>query len=145
MRLRPGIKKKNVAKAVSFGGFEGGEYSDETNQVWVLTIVDCDYKDGSLDQFAVWEKMETQGSTPKARAYHSATLIHDRYLVILGGMTHLGSCMEESILDTKTWTWIEMKLNCKGEPRGRHGHSVSFETNEGIDSLCLGKVVGLTY
>ena len=49
MRLRPGIKKKNVAKAVCFGGFEGGGYSDETNQVWVLTIVDCDYKDGFLD------------------------------------------------------------------------------------------------
>ena len=49
MQLRPGITKKNVAKAVSFGGFEGGGYSNETNQVWVLTIVDCDYKDGFLD------------------------------------------------------------------------------------------------
>ncbi|KAL7494372.1 hypothetical protein ACHAWT_003997 [Skeletonema menzelii] len=127
MRLRPGIMKKNVAKAVRFGGFEGGGYSGESNEVWVLTIVDYDYEDDSLDQFAVWEKIETHGPTPMARAYHSATLIHDRYLVIIGGMAHLESCMEESILDTKTWTWIDMKLNCKGEPRGRHGHSVVWD------------------
>ncbi len=127
MRVRPGIIEKNVAKAVRFGGFEGGGYSGETNEVWVLTIVDYDYEDDSLDQFAVWEKMETQGPSPRARAYHSATLIHDRYLVIIGGMTQLGSCIEESILDTKTWTWIDMELKCKGEPRGRHGHSIVWD------------------
>jgi hypothetical protein len=127
MRVRPGIVKKNVAKAVRFGGFEGGGYSGESNEVWVLTIVDYDYEDDTLDQFAVWERIETQGPTPMARAYHSATLIHDRYLVVIGGMTHLGSCMEESILDTKTWTWIDMRLNCKGEPSGRHGHSVVWD------------------
>eukprot|EP00573_Skeletonema_grethae_P011726 CAMPEP_0201699036 /NCGR_PEP_ID=MMETSP0578-20130828/21987_1 /ASSEMBLY_ACC=CAM_ASM_000663 /TAXON_ID=267565 /ORGANISM="Skeletonema grethea, Strain CCMP 1804" /LENGTH=570 /DNA_ID=CAMNT_0048185701 /DNA_START=89 /DNA_END=1801 /DNA_ORIENTATION=+ len=127
MRVRPGIIEKNVAKAVRFGGFEGGGYSGETNEVWVLTIVDYDYEDSSLDQFAVWEKMETQGPSPRARAYHSATLIHDRYLVIIGGMTQLGSCIEESVLDTKTWTWIDMELKCKGEPTGRHGHSVVWD------------------
>jgi len=125
MRLRPGVIKKNVAKAVRFGGFEGGGYSGETNEVWVLTIVDYDYEDDTLDQFAVWEKMETQGPRPKARAYHSATLIHDRYLVIIGGMTHLGSCIEESILDIQTWKWID--LSCEGEPKGRHGHSVVWD------------------
>jgi len=127
MRTCPDVIEKNIAKAIRFGGFEGGGYSGETNEVWVLTIVDYDHEDSSLDQFAVWEKMDTQGPSPRARAYHSATLIHDRYLVIIGGMTRLGSCIEESILDTKTWTWIDMELKCKGEPRGRHGHSVVWD------------------
>ena len=128
MRVSPGINKKNVAKAVRFGGFEGGGYSGESNEVWVLTIVDYDYEDDTLDQFAVWEKIETHGSSPRARAYHSATLIHDKYLVIIGGMTELGSCVEESVLDTQTWTWIDIRLACKGgAPRGRHGHSVVWD------------------
>lgn len=127
MRLRPGIIKKNVAKAVRFGGFEGGGYSGETNEVWVLTIVDYEYDDDSLDQFAVWEKIETQGPSPRSRAYHSATLIHDRYLVIIGGMNQYESCIEEAVLDIKTWTWIDIRSACKGEPRGRHGHSVVWD------------------
>lgn len=128
MLSRPEIIKMNVAKALRFGGFEGGGYSGETNEVWVLTIVDYDYEDDTLDQFAVWEKIETHGSSPRARAYHSATLIHDRYLVIIGGMTHVGSCIEEAVLDTKTWTWVEISSTCiKGEPRGRHGHSVVWD------------------
>jgi hypothetical protein len=51
MKTRTEIIKKNVAKAVRFGGFEVGGYSGETNEVWVLTIVDYDYEDDSLDQF----------------------------------------------------------------------------------------------
>lgn len=127
MRARSGILKKNVGKAVRFGGFQGGGYRGETNEVWVLTIVDYDYEDDTLEQFAVWEKIETNGPSPRARAYHSATLIHDRYLVVIGGMTHSGSCIEESILDMKTWTWIDISLSCKGEPRGRHGHSIVWD------------------
>lgn len=107
--------------------YQGGGYSGEVNEVWVLTIVDLENDDDTLDEFAVWEKIETKGRSPKARAYHSATLVHDRYLVIIGGIASMGSCIEESILDTKTWTWIDTRLACSGEPRGRHGHSVVWD------------------
>ncbi|KAL7545117.1 hypothetical protein ACHAWF_008476 [Thalassiosira exigua] len=127
MKLRPGWKKVDIAKAVRFGGFERGGYSGETNDVWILTIVDIENEDDTLQQCAIWDKIETNGPAPRARAYHSATLIHDRYLVIIGGMTHQGSVLEECMLDTHTWKWINIKLSCKGDPRGRHGHSVIWD------------------
>jgi hypothetical protein len=82
---------------------------------------------GNTVLFAVWEKIETRGPSPTARAYHSATLIHDRYLVVIGGMALSESCIEEAVLDIKTWTWIDRRLACRGEPRGRHGHSVVWD------------------
>ena len=125
-----------IAKAVRFGGFESGGYSDETNDVWMLTIRDEEYEDGSLSQTANWEKVETTGVAPRPRAYHSATLIHERYLVIIGGMTLHGSCIDEAILDTITWKWIDVSMARIGEqPSGRHGHSVNWD--ERRDRLVL--------
>lgn len=131
------IINRNVSKAIRFGGFEGGGYSGESNQVWILTIVDYEFEDETLDQFAVWEKIETQQQEqehgtnfhPSARAYHSATLLYDRYLLIIGGMTSSGSCIDESILDIKEMKWIDASKVCEGEekPKGRHGHSVVWD------------------
>jgi len=114
----------HIAKAVRFGGFAGGGYSQETNEVWVLTIRDEEHSDGMLSQTASWERIRTSGAVVRPRAYHTATLLHDRYLVVIGGMTESGSVIEEAMLDTYTWTWIDLTLACKGEPSGRHGHSV---------------------
>ncbi|KAL7538176.1 hypothetical protein ACHAXR_008336 [Thalassiosira sp. AJA248-18] len=116
-----------LGRAVRFGGFRSGGYSNEINEVWVLTIRDEEHDDGMLSTEASWEKIETSGTPPKPRAYHSATLIHGRYLVVIGGMTPLGSCMDESVLDTHTWEWVADALACRGEPNGRHGHSVVWD------------------
>jgi len=113
----------HIVKAVRFGGFAGGGYSQETNEVWVLTIRDEEHTDGMLSQTASWERIRTKGMV-RPRAYHTATLINDRYLVVIGGMTEQGSILEESILDTHTWTWIDLILVCQEAPSGRHGHSV---------------------
>ena len=130
------IINRNVSKAIRFGGFEGGGYSGESNQVWILTIVDYEFEDETLDQFAVWEKIETHQQEehgtnfhPSARAYHSATLLYDRYLLLIGGMTSSGSCIDESILDIKEMRWIDASKVCEGEekPKGRHGHSVVWD------------------
>ena len=118
----------HIAKAVRFGGFAGGGYSQETNEVWVLTIRDEEHSDGMLSQTASWERIRTSGDPVSGRAYHTATLINDRYLVVIGGMTERGSVIEEFMLDTHTWTWIDLTLACKGAPRGRHGHSVVHDT-----------------
>ena len=115
----------NIAKAVRFGGFQGGGYSHETNEVYVLTIRD-QWTDTSASVSVNWERIQTSGLPPKARAYHTATLIHDRYLVIIGGMTSEGCVMEEAILDTKTWTWISLATT--GHPSGRHGHSIVLDS-----------------
>ena len=116
----------HIAKAVRFGGFAGGGYSQETNEVWVLTIRDEEHSDGMLSQTVSWERITTKGDPVSARAYHTATLINDRYLVVIGGMTERGSIIEEAMLDTHSWTWIDIQLACQGVPcpNGRHGHSV---------------------
>lgn len=130
-----GSESVNVAKAVRFGGFEGGGYSGETNDVWLLTVRDEDHDDGSLSQTATWAKVETRGAVPRARAYHTSTLLHGRYLVVVGGMTSAGSTLDEALLDTHTWTWTDISLACAGEPRGRHGHSVVWDARR--DRLVL--------
>lgn len=123
----PSAVKVHECRAVRFGGFRSGGYSNETNEVWVLTIRDVEYDDGGLSTDATWRRIETTGDKVAPRAYHSATLVHDRYLVIIGGMTSQGSTVEEAILDVKTWTWHDISLACKGEPTGRHGHSVVWD------------------
>jgi hypothetical protein len=124
---RIGSETVSVAKAVRFGGFQGGGYSHETNDVWVLSLGSKWSAENGFIYSATWERIETTGILPKARAYHTATLIHDRYLVIIGGMTSEGSCMEEAILDTTTWTWFDISLASRGEPMGRHGHSTVWD------------------
>lgn len=111
-------------RAVRFGGFRAGGYSGETNQVCLLRL---DENDNSVD----WETIETHGTPPMARAYHSATLAENRYLVILGGMTTRGSILQEAILDTQTWTWLDTNISnvmATGKPSGRHGHSVVLDS-----------------
>jgi hypothetical protein len=79
---------------------------------------------------AVWEVVPTQNSQfAPPRAYHTATLVGGRYLVIIGGMMHRDSILGEAILDTHTWSWLDRSISCADEkPSGRHGHSVIFDT-----------------
>ena len=123
------IINRNVSKAIRFGGFEGGGYSGESSQVWILTIVDYEFEDETLDQFAVWEKIETHQQEqehgtnflPSARAYHSDTLLHSRYLLIIGGMSSSGSCIDESILDIKEMKWIDASKVAARVKKSRKG------------------------
>jgi len=126
--LRAGIQSSFVygasltsldeTRAIRFGGFRAGGYTGETNQVCVLHVRDI---------VAEWENIITSGEPPVARAYHTATLIQGRYLVIIGGMATNGSILQEAILDTLTWTWHDKAVanaTTSGKPLGRHGHSV---------------------
>lgn len=115
----------------------GGGYSAPCDEVWVLTIYDIS-SDNYSRHFTVpfWDKIEpstTSGYSRhhNARAYHTATLVCDRYLVIIGGMGHEGSTDTVAVLDTQTWTWIGSDIkrsnddgSCRPSPSGRHGHSV---------------------
>lgn len=109
--------------AIRFGGFRAAGYSGETNQVCVLQL----NHENQVD----WQVVETNGTAPMARAYHSATLVENRYLVIIGGMTTRGSILQEAILDTQTWTWLAKSVSTvstSGKPSGRHGHSVVLDS-----------------
>jgi hypothetical protein len=123
----------HVACAVRFGGFQSGGYSNETNQVWLLTVKDEPPKNpGESSQLtASWEMVPTTNPQLAApRAYHTATLIAGRYLVIIGGMMWRESILTEAILDTQTWTWSNQRISTFGDekPSGRHGHSVVFDS-----------------
>lgn len=78
----------NVVRAVRFGGFRSGGYSHETNNVWILSLKTERTEFGDERLTADWQVVRPQNSnlaTP--RAYHSATLVAGRHLVLVGGMT----------------------------------------------------------
>ena len=112
-------------RAIRFGGFRSGGYSDECNDLWLLTLNTND--SGRLT--CQWEIIQAQNpnnnNLPTSRAYHTATLISDRYLVVIGGMTESGSINETSVLDTHNWAWYHPLASIDGIlPSCRHGHSV---------------------
>jgi hypothetical protein len=64
-----------------------------------------------------------------ARAYHSSTLLFDRYLFVVGGMQgspHAGCIFSPILLDTWTWTWYHEGIATAAAvpPCPRFGHSV---------------------
>jgi hypothetical protein len=102
------------SRAVRFGGFRAGGYSAESNEVCLLTMI----LDENGTRSFRWEPRTTTGTPPTARAYHTATVLLDRYLVIVGGMTTRGSILQCAILDTRTWTWIDRAVSvCDDKPR----------------------------
>jgi hypothetical protein len=121
----------HVGRAIQFGGFRSGGYSDETNEVWLLNIKDELQRGGESQITASWEMVPTNNPEfAVPRAYHTATLLGDRYLVVIGGMMWRQSILSEAILDTHTWTWLDQQISTHGDkkPSGRHGHSVVLDS-----------------
>lgn len=128
-------------RAVRFGGFQAGGYSSETCQVAVLHLVDTSDTMGDAALTAHWEIVPCQlpdggviadtnvaWSRMAARAYHAATLLFDRYILMLGGMQSSGSVLQPILLDCATWTWYSENLTTPTafalSPSPRHGCSV---------------------
>ncbi|GKZ00578.1 hypothetical protein MPSEU_001010000 [Mayamaea pseudoterrestris] len=113
----------DATRALRFGGFLSGGYANETHHVAILTV---DYDNGS----AQWTPQETSHynvlPASLARAYHSATLLLGRYLIVIGGMKSGESTLYPVLLDTVTWTWHNVATN-GDEPSPRHGCSVVFD------------------
>ena len=123
-------------RAIRFGGFRSGGYSAETDELALLTVEE----DSS---YCRWDVIQPTFNGEDAdvrvrrigfpRAYHSATLVRDRYLVIIGGMTSMGSVLNPVVLDTVSWTWslLSIHMNVSGDveaaPSGRHGHSAIMD------------------
>jgi hypothetical protein len=155
---------------VRFGGFRSGGYRDECCQVAILTVEPAvEPRDGSpassvvTDFTATWEVVNThavvQGDplvgdadddrdrpirSYLSRAYHTANLLFDRYLVVLGGMQTANSVWNPAILDTRTWTWSVPRSQQPSQqsatvpvattssplasmPSPRHGHSTVWD------------------
>ena len=115
-------------RMIRFGGFRSGGYTRPCNQLLLLTF-DYNNKNTHENVTATWKLVETKGTPPDERAYHSATLVAERYIVILGGMNDDEAILSEAILDTQTWTWISMPRNQADveKPQGRYGHSVILD------------------
>jgi hypothetical protein len=125
-------------RAVLFGGFRSGGYANETDRVAILTLL-RNAEDGILN--GSWEIKTVLPSCATlfpeqiqnwqvncARAYHSATLLSNRYLFICGGMQTRGSILNPLLLDTSTWTWIDSHSITTGtSPSPRFGHSVILD------------------
>eukprot|EP00531_Pseudo-nitzschia_arenysensis_P020335 CAMPEP_0116116168 /NCGR_PEP_ID=MMETSP0329-20121206/894_1 /TAXON_ID=697910 /ORGANISM="Pseudo-nitzschia arenysensis, Strain B593" /LENGTH=550 /DNA_ID=CAMNT_0003609645 /DNA_START=412 /DNA_END=2064 /DNA_ORIENTATION=+ len=169
-------------RAIRFGGFRAGGYSNETSQVVLLTVKqdanrvqkrqrkrrgkrdkqrddddrsEVDDEDSWCSTWewhwnrpseVRWSNIRTTGIPPGgsdeenslerdilSRAYHTSTLLLDRYLVVIGGMKSTSSVLNESVLDTKTWKWIgNGHVTCESDvmdsgPSVRHGHSIILD------------------
>ena len=77
---------------------------------------------------ATWQQVTTKNNdSVTSRAYHTATLLSSRYLLIVGGMMFRESIMNPCILDTHTWSWIPVTTSTPTQPSGRHGHSMELD------------------
>lgn len=129
------LTRIGASKAVRFGGFQSGGYSGETSEVAVLElsfepttglkahwrVMQCIPQSGESDEENIHRRMA-------ARAYHTATLLQDRYLLIMGGMKSDLSVFDPRILDVNAWVWVNVAVGTGGcEPSGRHGHSVVLD------------------
>jgi hypothetical protein len=155
------LTRLNATTAVRFGGFTRGGYAGETSLVAVLTINKNNnnnnntYDDHHHDvwtngrfkatwrlvqqgfcwySFAAATELQRTRNFGLARAYHTATLLNNRYLYIVGGMTmQAGSILDPICLDCTTWTWILYRgvdvgiTPTTSTPSGRHGHSVVWD------------------
>jgi hypothetical protein len=62
-----------------------------------------------------------------SRAYHSATYLFDRYLLVLGGMKSTFSTFDPILLDTTNWIWYHEGITetpVGDPPSNRFGHSI---------------------
>lgn len=116
----------NTYRAIRFGGFRGGGYSHESNLVATLTVRHVEGQQPT----AHWEEIQTTNShLAIPRAYHTATLLNGRYLLIVGGMMWRESILDVCVLDTQTWTWIDQQITIGVQmPSGRHGHSIVLDS-----------------
>lgn len=112
-------------RAIRFGGFRGGGYTHETSQLALLTVRHVEGEQPT----ARWEGMQPRNpQLAMPRAYHTATLLNGRYLLVIGGMMWRESIIREAILDTYTWTWLDTPVNAGVRaPDGRHGHSIVLD------------------
>lgn len=125
----------NDRSALRFGGFRAGGYSAETAECYLLTLE----RDEEDEVQARWERVAIRGHSPAARAYHTATLLNNRYLVVIGGMQSSGSILSEAVLDVHTWTWLPTNIVtdplAAPKPSPRHGHSIALDSRR--DRLVL--------
>ncbi|KAL3925228.1 MAG: hypothetical protein SGILL_000553 [Bacillariaceae sp.] len=126
----PGIPSEDggsgsTFRALRFGGFRAGGYSHETNEVALLTIT---ARPGE-DPTANWTIIEAKNAgVILPRAYHTATLLWDQYLYVVGGMRSSGSIMEPCLLDINEWRWCRSMVSPSlSIPSARHGHSVVLD------------------
>lgn len=131
-------------RAVRFGGFSSPGYQDASAEVAVLNVregSDCMFS--SSPRYKVdWEfpTVQTQsGISVQPRGFHAATLVLDRYVLVMGGMqspslSRDSSTLQGMLLDTETWTWLDKTIvaaptpgNGGSSPTNRHSFSLIWD------------------
>lgn len=121
-------QKRDKQNAWTLGSYELWQWKDDVAIRWkTIPTTGIPPADAREDQAEDGEQASL------ARSYHTATLLLNRYLVVIGGMKSRFSILDEAVLDTHTWRWIgNGSIACGSDeinsrPSGRHGHSVIFD------------------
>eukprot|EP00755_Sulcionema_specki_P036585 Sspe_Gene.22415::Locus_8532_Transcript_2_2_Confidence_0.667_Length_2400::g.22415::m.22415 len=115
-----------------FGGVQcAGSFVEEMlNDTWIL-------KEGA-DGGVEWAKVETRGTAPRGRGFHSSLLSHDA-LYIFGGWwqqkdSWTGQRRDVTLndlffLNLTTQTWVEIEYTCSGYPKSWSSVAQPFRIN----------------
>jgi N-acetylneuraminic acid mutarotase len=96
---------------IVFGGFDGKKHF---NDIHVL----------NLEQ-GVWRKVAVNGIPPTGRSGHTATMIDDKHLMVVGGCQNTLFLNDVHILQLETMTWVQP--NVAGQAlRARFRHTVTL-------------------
>lgn len=103
-------------RILMFGGVDGGgRYRNDTFLV-----------DASRCRWLALRGGITRGAPPKPRAYHSATLVGDRIIIVGGLGSCTWSCKEVYSLSIDGWVWREHTSTVDGDvPSPRYGHAAA--------------------
>ena len=136
--------------AVLFGGFGGDDTSAGIHSdTWLLRRVALTGDDGVPatrcgSQYS-WEQLQTsaarQDHRPRERAFHTATLVGGRWLVLAGGLGHSRSHEDAEVLDTVTWQYLPLGLLAIGPvcpTGGCAGHLAAWLGDRGMLVLAAG-------
>jgi len=87
-----------------------------------------------------WEQLQTQGTPPSPRAQHSATIIGNRTLVVIGGFDGSAILGDVHVLDWENSTWSQVETSGSGPATTDAGLRQDFRVPAAQNTVCLSSI-----
>lgn len=97
---------------IVFGGFDGKKHYNDIHAFNLGTAAHCNRSthaltSGKNSERAVWRKVVANGTPPTARSGHTATLLDDKHLLLVGGCQQTLFLNDVHILQLDNMTWMQ--------------------------------------